>query len=160
MCLVSIFTLSLTLHPVTKRARMWQNLVPNLGFEAKLEMKKLTIWTLNHIWRFASIPMDGAWSCALKNKAIWPVIQLSSHLKRWWKWREQYQQWMSRCLKLSNNSVQPFQTVSCCNWPRRKPWPWWVGYRCSVRTSPSADHTWAVLLLKQVCCQIPRDLQE
>ena len=87
-CLVSVFTSSLTLHPFAKRARMQHNLAPNKGLEAKAEMNKWTIWTLYHIWRFTSIPIDGALSCVLKNEATWPVVWSSSDPKRWWKQRE------------------------------------------------------------------------
>ena len=41
MCLVSVFTLSLTLHPATMRTRMGHNLAPNVGLEANAEMKNM-----------------------------------------------------------------------------------------------------------------------
>ena len=44
MCLVSVFSLSLSLHPVTKRAKMQHNLVPYKGLKVKAEMENMNLY--------------------------------------------------------------------------------------------------------------------
>ena len=58
MCLVSVFPLSLTLHPVAKRARMQHKLVPNNGLEAKAEIKKLHEYCITYEDLQASLLME------------------------------------------------------------------------------------------------------
>ena len=78
LCLVPLFTSSLTLHPVTQPDWMQHNLVTNKGLKTKAEMKNMNLWSVSMNWiiygRPTSISFDRASSCLLKNEVTGPVI--------------------------------------------------------------------------------------
>ena len=43
ICVLSLSSFELTLHPVAERARMQHNLAPNVGLKAKAEMKDMDV---------------------------------------------------------------------------------------------------------------------